>query len=151
MIYDTLDHAERYEHLLPGLVEAFVFVRGLSAASPIGEVQLAGRDLYAGVNAYATEPTEARRFESHRQYIDVQMVLAGAERMDVAPRDALEILEPYDAERDVAFHAAPQQFASVPLTPGMFAILWPDDAHRPNCNLAGPADVTKCVVKIRLP
>jgi beta-galactosidase beta subunit len=38
---------------------------------------------------------------------------------------------------------------SLPMRPGTFVLLWPSDAHRPNGHLAGPAEVTKCVVKIR--
>ncbi len=151
MIVDTLDHADRYGPLLPGLAEAFVFLRELPADATDGEIQIDGRQVYAGINTYPTEPAEQRRFESHERYVDVQALLVGAERIDVAPRRKLEPLEPYDSQRDVAFHLAPPHFASLPMTPGAFAIFWPEDAHRPNCHLAGPADVKKCVVKIRLP
>jgi YhcH/YjgK/YiaL family protein len=151
MIVDALSNADRYAPLLPGLAEAFAFLRELPADAPDGEIEIDGQRLYAGINTYATEPHEQRRFESHERYVDVQAVLVGVERMDVAPRDGLKILEPYDADRDVTFHVAPPQFATLPMTPGVFAILWPSDAHRPNCHLTGPADVKKCVVKIRLP
>jgi YhcH/YjgK/YiaL family protein len=150
MIYDTLDNLSRYASLLPGLAQAAEFVRALAADAPDGRTELDGEALYAAVASYATEPAESRRFEAHRKYVDLQMLLVGEERMDVAPLPGLQTLEAYDADRDVSFHAAPAHFASLPMRPGLFALLWPHDAHRPNCCLAAPANVRKCVVKIRL-
>jgi YhcH/YjgK/YiaL family protein len=70
--------------------------------------------------------------------------------MDVAPLDGRQSIEAYDEQRDVSFHETPDEFASLPMRTGLFALLWPSDAHRPNGQLAGPFDVRKCVVKILL-
>jgi YhcH/YjgK/YiaL family protein len=36
------------------------------------------------------------------------------------------------------------------LTPGSFALFYPEDAHKPNCAWDAPERVRKVVVKVRL-
>jgi YhcH/YjgK/YiaL family protein len=115
-----------------------------------GRHELDGDRLFALVQDFATRPPEACRWESHRQYIDVQFVADGVERMGWIPVARARELEPYDAARDVAFYAAGGDF--ITLEAGMLAIFWPTDVHAPCCSPAGaePRQVRKVVVKVRV-
>jgi YhcH/YjgK/YiaL family protein len=108
------------------------------------------------VQRYTTEPADARRYESHRRYIDVQYLLAGREALDVQDIDALTVTEPYDAEKDVMFYSGGVGGSRrggeqrVVLTPGVCCVLFPEDGHKPCCEVVGPEEVCKVVVKIAI-
>ena len=67
-------------------------------------------------------------WEAHRSYIDVQCVVAGAERMGVAELASSTVRAPYDPARDVAFFEPGRD--SVIVSAGMFAIFWPTTCIR---------------------
>ncbi|MBN2295678.1 MAG: YhcH/YjgK/YiaL family protein [Pirellulales bacterium] len=149
MIFDTLEQASHYVACHPLLAEALDYVCNLSPATADGRYPLRGDDLFAVVASYDTEPAVDRKFEGHREYIDVQVVLAGRERMDVAPAAGLTIGDEYDSSRDLMFFQTPATFSSLTVQPGQFAVFFPQDAHRPNCAIDQAAPVKKVVVKIR--
>ena len=99
--------------------------------------------------SYLTEPAEQRKWESHRRYLDIQYLVSGLECIPVAPVGALPVATPYDDEQDVSFYAdgsAPTP--SLVLEAGMFAIFFPQDAHRPNIAVTAPVATRKIVVKV---
>ena len=150
MIVGEFRHVGWYERMLPPLADAIAYARSFDPAAGDGRYEIAGRDVYANVASYATRAAEAIPFEAHREYIDVQILLAGAERLDVAPAEELDVLQEYAAGKDLALYKAPERFSSLILRPGVFAVLWPHEAHRPGVAPAGPQDVRKMVVKIRV-
>lgn len=152
MILDTLKHAERYEGLHPRFREAFAFLKVATGASyPVGTYELDGRDLYASVQEYETKPVEAGVFEAHERYIDIQYLLSGVERMDVADLAGTVPKAPYDGERDVVFLEDPDRVSTLAVPAGSFAVFFPSDAHKPGLSADGaPLGVRKIVVKIRV-
>ena len=105
-------------------------------------------DCVVGGFRYATGSREERRFEAHKKYIDVQVLLEGEECIEVSLERDLATLESYDAQREVMFLKAPEHVASLPMRPGWFAILYPHDIHRPGCHLGGKRNVRKIVMKV---
>ena len=90
--------------------------------------------------------------EAHRDYMDIQTVLVGAEGMEWCSADGLEVETPYDASKDVVLYNRPHQVqARIDLSPGTFAALFPQDAHLPQI-IAGnaPELVKKVVIKMKL-
>lgn len=152
MILDTLDRAYFYSACCDPLAEAVAALRTLNADAPEGRTELAG-GAYIVLSRYATKlPAEhTAGYEAHRAFIDVQIVLAGRECIEVADTDSLVPREAYDADRDVAFYDPPEQSTSVLLRPGQFVVLFPGDAHRPGLALDEPADVVKAVAKLPVP
>lgn len=114
-----------------------------------GEYEIVGRDIYAGVNTYMTEPKSDRRPEKHTKYIDVQLVARGEEEIFVMPYNIACIpTEDFMTERDVAFYNCVER-NSVKLKAGDFAVIYPWEIHRPNCAITEPCEVQKIVVKIK--
>ena len=151
MVLDTLPHLALYSELSPRLSAAAVFVATTDlTALPPGRVEIDGDDVYATVSDYDTHDPNPARFEAHRAYADLQIVVSGAERVGVAPRTpCLDVAAPYDEGRDVEFVRA--EGPSFALHAGQFLVLFPHEAHQPGCHPAGgPARVRKVVVKIRL-
>ena len=115
-----------------------------------GEIELDGRNIYAGINTYNTEPKADRRAEKHNKYIDVQFVGKGEETIWYAPlRDTCVLTEDKFETNDVAFYEDPKEANCAKLKAGDFCILFPWELHRPNCTTdTEPSFVQKIVVKV---
>ncbi len=151
MILDRVENARFYASLHKRFEKAFAVLKDPETGhKPDGRYPVHGENLFYIVQHYTTRPADQSRFESHRKYIDIQVLLAGQEMLGYAPRAGLETVEPYSDEKDIMFHRAGVISARVRLEPGLFCLLYPHDAHLPSCQLACPAEVHKVVFKIRL-
>ena len=151
MIVDTLAHAGCYRGMLPMLDHGLAALERLVAQPPAdGRHELAGASLYASLSSYTTGDPAGKPFEAHRRYVDIQVVLAGRESLYWAPLATLEPRGEYSATDDIAYYAG-QAGLAVPLGPGWFAVLFPQDAHKPGCvpsPAGGEGTVRKLVIKV---
>lgn len=119
---------------------------------PDGKIEI-DDGMYANLQRYETRIPESGKPEAHRQYVDVQYVVEGEEELGWCPlHPRLQVYTPYDAEKDLIFYQDLEPTGStVPLHKGDFAVLYPQDVHRPcgSLNLE-PSHVTKVVVKVRV-
>lgn len=150
MIYDRFENLDLYCQPGTRLHRALACARDAVGTIADGRTELDGDRLYASVSTYDTSPREERRFESHKKYIDVQAVLEGEESIDVSLETDLPVLEAYDEKKEVMFLKPPQEFASLVMKPGRFAVFYPQDIHRPGCNLRDKRRVRKIVVKVQI-
>lgn len=105
--------------------------------------------VFAMDQVYATKPRAEGIFESHRSYIDLQVVIEGGELIEVLDLADSTVRQAYDAERDFLLHADSPQASTLRLGAGHAAILYPADVHMPSLRLEGEAVlVRKTVVKI---
>jgi YhcH/YjgK/YiaL family protein len=148
MIYDRFENLNLYCQAGSRLHQALVVARDAVPTVSDGRMDIDGNRLYASVATYETGSREERRFEAHRKYIDVQVLLDGEEAIDVSLERNLSVLEGYNAERDVMFLQPPQQVASLAMRPGFFAVFYPHDIHRPGCHLKEKRRVRKIVMKV---
>lgn len=149
VIHDHLSRIETYRPLSAPLARALDFVRDTDLASlATGRHEVDGERVYALIFEYATALDPSARWESHRRYIDLQLVLAGEERILVADVATLGGPGAYDDARDVTFYESAGASQSVALTAGQFVILFPHDGHRATFALNGPGTVRKLVVKV---
>jgi biofilm protein TabA len=118
-----------------------------------GRYEIEGEKLFAMVSEAETEPKQDRKPEAHDRFIDIQYVVSGVgEIIGVSRRTADSVpSEDYMGSRDIAFYSEVKDETDVLLRPGMFAVFFPDDIHRPLCAV-GPegSKVKKVVVKIAL-
>jgi len=125
------------------------FLRTASAALADGAYPLHGDAIIARVMTYATRPRAAAVLEVHHDYIDVQMMLDGVERLQWYPAAALTATTAYDPARDVTFFDKP---ACAPLQATLArplcAVFFPGDAHCTQLQVRAPRTVRKMVVKI---
>lgn len=103
---------------------------------------------YAMEMAYQTKPRLEGFFETHRKYIDVQVMVAGDEVMEVAPAAQLGITQAYDEAKDLAKHADADAASVLRVRMGDVAVFWPEDAHMPALAVKRPVLVRKTVVKV---
>jgi biofilm protein TabA len=135
----------------PGWTKAFDFLAGFRADQKDGEFTILGRDVFARIMTYTTRNREDAILESHRDYVDIQVVMNGREGLEWFPTDGLSVQSTHDAFKDATFYRHPDSCgARVVLSTGMFVALFPEDAHMPSLVLAddGPANVRKVVIKL---
>ncbi len=96
-----------------------------------------------------TQPWESGLPEFHARYIDIQYLLQGEEAIGYSPANAqLEKITDQLAERDIAFVAQQKNETRLVLTPGMYAIFYPGELHRPCRAQGAPMHIKKVVIKI---
>lgn len=104
--------------------------------------------LYINVEEYISKPISNCRFESHKKYVDIQMMIHGIEAIETCDTDKLEAETDYSEEKDIAFwKKKPGQMRSV-ITDNAYVILYPHNAHMPCIAEAEPAKVRKLVAKV---
>ena len=149
MIHDTLAHAAFYHAIGPRFRLGLDFLARMDPARADGRLPIDGENVFALVQSYETQPPEKHSFEAHRLHADIQFVVKGQEAIYYSPLEALSETTPYSEAKDIAFYSGPNACPLIML-PGTFAILNPQDAHKPCCVWGEPGPVKKVVVKVRL-
>jgi biofilm protein TabA len=150
MITDMLAQYHRYTSLSPRFAAAFKFLETLPTGQPDGRCDIDGDNCFALVQTYPSKPAAEAKFESHRQYIDIQFIQAGRESILWAPLAMLtQVTEPFTDGRDIAFYANPPHWTPINLTAGCFTIFFPEDGHAPGITCNGSGEVRKVVIKVR--
>lgn len=114
-----------------------------------GVYEIQGRDLYVNVQDITTQPVENCYPERHNDYLDIQYVVSGAERMGYVPCTGKETVLKDFSDRDIIFYKDLENETFVDVTPGCYCIFFSNDIHRPGCAAGEPSSVRKIVVKIR--
>lgn len=130
---------------------AFAFLRevNLDTIKP-GKYPLMGDDVYVSITEGPTKEFSASKWESHKQYIDIQYAYRGKEKIGVYPSaKATVVTNPYDEKKDVANYDIKDGDFYV-ADPGTFFIFFPRDAHRPGIKVDGFDTVKKVVIKVHV-
>jgi YhcH/YjgK/YiaL family protein len=146
MIVDTLTNSDRYQTLQPGFAEAFAFLRrpGLRDLA-VGRYEIDGDRVFAIVARDPGRRQEDAQLEIHEKYIDIQLVLDGNDDMGWRPKSLCRLpAGDYDPEDDIRFYAD-SPTGRQQISPDMFAVFFPEDAHQP---LVGEGVIHKVVVKV---
>ena len=102
------------------------------------------------IQSYDTKSSEQCRLESHRKYIDIQIMISGEESMDLVDISRLTIKEAYNESKDVMFWNVPTRMSKTTLVEGDCIILYPETAHRGAQNLNETKHVLKIVGKVKV-
>ncbi len=104
---------------------------------------------FALEQVYHAKPRADVFLESHRKYIDVQVIVAGAERMEVIDISHLKESQAYLEERDLIKYVDTTATSHLRMDQGNVAIFFPVDGHLSTLNPeVGPVLVRKSVVKV---
>lgn len=146
MILDRLSNAEQYRLIAPRLWQGLEFLR----SQPLTELELGrhaidGDLVYALVQEYTTKLPGDCQYEAHRKYCDIQTLASGSERIGWAHLAHMQEHVVYSEDKDVGFFDGQGDLFT--LTPGVFAVFFPQDVHMPCVQAVTPAVVKKIVVK----
>lgn len=150
MIADKLSNIELYKSSIPFYNEIIDFIKAnpLSSLNP-GKYPIVGESVFILVQEYKTQTEAEKKWESHKKFIDIQIVLKGEEYLGFSPTETLVIETEYDKEKDLIFyHNDKIQRSKVLLSKDEFAIFFPHDAHKPGLHLTRESEVKKAVIKV---
>jgi biofilm protein TabA len=152
MITSTLAQLHWYKTISPNFEKAISYALSTNFRSlEPGKYSIEGENVMAIVNEYTTKPAAECDPESHRDYADIQIMVAGAERFGYTPLRDQEATTPYRPEKDVAFYSIPgEDMNYITLQPGEFIIFFPSDIHQPEVFVHQPDLVRKVVLKVAL-
>ena len=148
-----LGHLHQTMLAMPAAIEAALDYLRRTDFSQLdtGRYPIDGENIFALVQDPVTQNWEAGLPEFHARYIDIQCLLEGEEGIGYSPPNANLInVSDHLAERDIAFVAQQDNESRLLLTPGMFAIFFPGELHRPCRALNTPIRIRKVVIKIAL-
>ena len=151
MIYDKLDNISFYKGISTDIYEGLLFLNAASKDLENGVYVLNPR-VKAIVSEYTTKKINEHGYEAHREYIDIQYLIFGEEKIYCLPLEYLKEIKPYNEEKDAAFYYKeasinPQELL---IGNGYFTVLYPQDGHMPQMCINEPNKVKKVVVKVKL-
>jgi len=150
MILDTLENIELYKSLSKNLYDGLSFLKSATTGISIG-VHDINSDVYAIVSEYPTVAEFERGYEAHRHVIDIQYPIRGLERVKWSPLGEMKINIEYDEQKDRTFYKSPSLLGTeVIIGDGIFAIMFPNDAHSPQHFVGKSELIKKITVKIRI-
>ncbi|MDR3588991.1 MAG: YhcH/YjgK/YiaL family protein [Negativicutes bacterium] len=151
MIVGHIDNLEK-ELYPPLLMKGLRFLKETDfVKAPVGRNEIDGDKMFALVQEYQPDVRENRKAETHAKYIDIQYIVSGEEIMGYANlTGAAEVAEDRLADKDAIFYKNLGDETDIKAGPGMYAIFFPWDIHRPGCMTKPGVTVRKVVLKIKL-
>ena len=144
MIFDKIENLKTYVSINEGFKEVLEFIEKNDLLSlPLGKQPISER-AYLNRQQYVGKQELDNRYESHLDYIDIQIVLKGKEKnyYSFTPPTAAEInaKDCYftDGEKDV----------SLILNPCNFVVYFPNELHKP-CLKIDDETIEKIVFKVK--
>ncbi len=108
-----------------------------------------GHGVFALEQAYYGKVREHGRWEAHRDHVDIQVIVAGRELMELTDVGNLAVEEDFTPGRDLIFFKPFADGSVLVADTGVIAVFFPVDAHKPSLAVAGSPDlVRKTVVKV---
>lgn len=145
MIIDNLSNFELYISLHKDFKLVYDYIKTHNLADmKCGRYELRGADVFFNLQEYETKPVQ--KLEAHKKYIDIQIVIKGAEYMGYTNLDKTTVIEEYDEEKDVMFLEG--SVDKLRADNKNFLIFYPDDAHMPALSIDKPQYTKKAIFKI---
>ncbi|WP_407578926.1 N-acetylneuraminate anomerase [Citrobacter koseri] len=114
-----------------------------------GRYELQGDDVFMNVMQFATQSPQEKKAELHVQYVDIQLLLTGEERILFGVVGSACECEELHGEEDYQLCRRIHEQQSITLTSGMFSVFMPGEPHKPGCMAGEPGEIKKAVVKVR--
>lgn len=148
MILGSLKNTARIEEMHPLFKPFFDYIKANDLLNAeLGKIEVVGDDLFINNVCLDGKTVEAAALEAHENYIDIHVLLEGAEQISwKALEDMQDVSIPYNADKDVVFFSdKPDE--CVALQPGQFIVVFPEDVHGPNI---GSGKIRKLIAKVRV-
>ena len=119
---------------------------------PLGRTEIDASRVFVNRSSYISVNRKNGKWESHRLYADIQMVIKGKELLFVCRQDGLNITVPYSRDNDCEILEGNSEHAHGIVLDGIVAaVLFPWDIHMPAIAIEeNPAQVEKIVLKVAL-
>lgn len=151
MIFDKLKNAKQYYSLGEKMQKGFEFLQNNDLKNLAdGRYEILGDEIYANVQSLVSKNPDLKKWEVHRDYIDIQYVISGKEKMGYGLlNDFSDVVEEYSKEKDVEFLNG-ETFNFVDVQQGEFVVFYPNDVHAPMLSVADDIEIKKVIVKVKI-
>lgn len=128
MIFDKIENLEHF--LNPKLKNAIGEMYLLIDKGNDGIFQIIEDQVFLKIMTYDTK-SEDFITESHKRYVDLQIIFMGEEIVNIYDSDTVKVKEEYDGNTDCIFYdtSLTKNKASILLGRGYFAIFFSEDVH----------------------
>ena len=126
---------------------AYDFIVNKAEGAAVGKYDLEN-GVYVSVQEYTTKARSEAKYEAHKKFIDIQMILSGKELIAVSPIEKMTISDEYNEEKDFMLLHHNDECTDYVLEAGEFLILYPQDVHMPGVCVNEKSPVRKIVVKV---
>ncbi|MEW9700380.1 YhcH/YjgK/YiaL family protein [Paenibacillus sp. SI8] len=152
MIIGTMslwENQSKFEH--PIVVAALEELHKILKGNPAeGRFEINGDKMYASIMEFDAKSKDDLLAEKHEQYIDVHYLIEGEEHIGWSSlREDDKLAKAYDSEQDYALYEPSSDEMLLPMKPGMFAVFFPNDVHRPGMGQPS-TKIKKAVVKVHV-
>lgn len=108
-------------------------------------------DIFALEQTYFAKNKDQAFFESHRDYIDIQFIVSGKEKIEFGNKELFEIEKEYDETKDLIIYKKPKFLvSSLILEKNDIAIFYPEDVHMPGLSINDGSYIIKTVIKCKI-
>ncbi|MGL4687555.1 MAG: YhcH/YjgK/YiaL family protein [Fusobacteriaceae bacterium] len=116
----------------------------------VGKYEIKGKDIFFMLSEYESYDKSERIIEAHKEYVDIQFVVKGEEKIGYGVFSPNNILKTeYNETKDLLVYDKLESESELVLIPGVFAVFFTEEPHRPCCKNNEKMKVKKVVVKIR--
>jgi YhcH/YjgK/YiaL family protein len=150
MILDTHNNLHRYAGLFRDVdpQPLFDWLKTCRDVPSGQKIDFAGDKLFVKTLRQDTGSRDAFKWESHREYIDLQYIIGGGEAIEWAPAAKLTPDGGYDEKTDFQFYSPAAADALLTMKDGLFTFLFPSDGHKPLVTTGSDSHVQKVIAKI---
>ncbi|WP_279450847.1 YhcH/YjgK/YiaL family protein [Aeromonas hydrophila] len=126
MIFGNIHQSQTYSYLPPVLKQAILYFQKTDMYNlPVGRYELNEDLLYINVMEFDTNFAEQKQAEVHQEYIDIQFLIRGEERIGFGLKNTTTpVAKAYDAINDYYLVSSISCESELLLSPGMFAIFF---------------------------
>lgn len=148
MIYDNINNLNKYIGVIPHLEEVLSFIKDNNLNNLPFERRYISGNVYLVKQKYIGKDIKDAGVESHKKYIDIQIILKGKELMKYGLyNDDLKVSVEYDDSKDIMFYE--EVFTNqVEVSQDEFVVFFKEDIHQPGIKVSDE-EINKIVVKIR--
>jgi YhcH/YjgK/YiaL family protein len=142
------DFAKQYKANPSRWNKAFAYLRNTDFSKlPAGKYPIDGDDVFALITIVPPKPLDSARWEAHRKYNDIHLVIDGKEKIGIAPVAGAKPIVDYNSDRDIGFYTAEGTFFLADQK--TFFIVTTNEAHAPGIKADGNEMIKKLVIKVR--
>ena len=150
MLATSLDLVTKHDYLEQKFKNAYQWLKEHDTANMEDGTYDICDGVFAMVQRYDTIPFSEARFESHKDYYEIQYIAKGTESFGMALVKDCELVETIE-KNDVSFYKTPKFYTQVNLKSGDLVVVPPEEVHQPRAQYNGQKDfVVKVVIKVKV-
>lgn len=133
------------------IMKAIEFIQSYDLLSmESGKIIVDGDNVYINRSSYIGKDINDCKIEGHNNYLDLQLVLKGKEKMGYVDKrkEGLVVTNEYNIVKDKANYSG-EVDGYITLRDGFFALVFPNDLHQP-CIKVDDNMIEKAVAKIKI-